>query len=79
MMIKLKYLPNHLFCLRENVNEYETDITDKKLTTNDVESTCKILEESVLLESKGTSDTCKDHPLLGQTGARRAWPKRANL
>ena len=50
-----------------------------KLPTNNVESTCKILDESVLLESKGTSSTCKDQHFLGQTDARRAWPKRANL
>ena len=79
LIFKLKYLPSHSFCLREKVNEHNTKITDMKLPTNDVESTLKIVDESVLLESKGTSATCKDHPFLGQTDARRAWPKRANL
>ena len=79
MIIKLKYLPSHSFCLGEKVNEHDTKITDMKLPTNDVESTLKIVDESVLLESKGTSATCKDQPFLGQTDARRAWPKRANL
>ena len=79
LIIKLKYLPSHSFCLREKVNEHDTEITDMKLPTNNVESTLKIVDESVLLESKGTSATCKDHPFLGQTDARRAWPKRVNL
>ena len=65
--------------MREKVNEHDTKITDMKLPTNDVESTLKIVDESVLLESKGTSATYKDQPFLGQTDARRAWPKRANL